>query len=45
MQRSTMRTVVPLYKMSTPQQAPAFHAFVGKLLADQQWKDFRDYQA
>ncbi len=45
MQRSTLRTAVPLYRMSTAQQAPAFHAFVGGLLANQQWRDFRDYQA
>ncbi|GFZ51807.1 hypothetical protein JCM24511_09575 [Saitozyma sp. JCM 24511] len=45
MQRSALRTAVPLYRMSTPQQAPAFHHFVGGLLASQQWKDYRDYQA
>ncbi|OWT40724.1 tip120-family protein [Cryptococcus neoformans Bt1] len=45
MQRSTLRTVVPLYKSSTPQQAPAFHAFVENLLANEKWKEFREYQA
>ncbi|KIR30138.1 tip120-family protein [Cryptococcus deuterogattii LA55] len=45
MQRSTLRTVVPLYKSSTPQQAPAFHAFVENLLSNEKWKEFKDYQA
>lgn len=45
MQRSTLRTVVPLYKSSTVQQAPAFHVFVENLLANEKWKEFRDYQA
>lgn len=45
MQRSALRTAVPLYKLSTPQQAPTFHAFMHDLLNKSQWKDFRDYQA
>ncbi|WWD22460.1 hypothetical protein CI109_106951 [Kwoniella shandongensis] len=45
MQRSTLRTAVPLYKTSTAQQAPAFHAFVSSLLSSEKWRDFRDYQA
>ena len=44
MQRQTLRTAVPLTKISTPQQAPAFHAFVLGLLAQPAWKEFRDYQ-
>ena len=32
MQRSALRTAVPLYRLSTAQQAPAFHALVGDLL-------------
>ncbi|ORY22630.1 armadillo-type protein [Naematelia encephala] len=43
MQRNALRTAVPLYKMSTSQQAPVFHTFMSALLNDQ-WKDFRDYQ-
>ncbi|KAK8845507.1 hypothetical protein IAR55_006220 [Kwoniella newhampshirensis] len=45
MQRSTLRTAVPLFKISTAQQAPAFHAFVSSLLASAKWRDFKDYQA
>ncbi|WVN91012.1 uncharacterized protein L203_106258 [Cryptococcus depauperatus CBS 7841] len=45
MQRSTLRAIVPLYKSSSPQQAPAFHQFVESLLATEKWKEFRDYQA
>ncbi|WVQ93760.1 hypothetical protein IAU59_000837 [Kwoniella sp. CBS 9459] len=45
MQRSTLRTAIPLYKMSSAQQAPAFHAFVGSLLTSDKWRDFKDYQA
>ncbi|WWC66659.1 uncharacterized protein I206_100563 [Kwoniella pini CBS 10737] len=44
MQRSTLRTAVPLYKISNPQQAPQFHAFVNGLLASDKWRDFKDYQ-
>lgn len=44
MQRSTLRTAIPLYNMSTPAQAPVFHQFVGGLLKMDQWKEFRDYQ-
>nr|XP_018266798.1 tip120-family protein [Kwoniella dejecticola CBS 10117]OBR88956.1 tip120-family protein [Kwoniella dejecticola CBS 10117] len=44
MQRSTLRTAVPLYKLSNPQQAPQFHAFVSGLLASDKWRDFKDYQ-
>lgn len=43
-QRSTMRTVTPLYHMTTAAQAPGFHAFVGGLLKSDQWKEFREYQ-
>lgn len=45
MQRSTLRTVVPLYGMSTQAQAPAFHALVLSLLRMEQWKEYRDYHA
>ncbi|WVQ80275.1 hypothetical protein IAT38_002380 [Cryptococcus sp. DSM 104549] len=45
MQRSTLRTVVPLYKMCSPHQAPAFTAFVSSLLASDKWREFKDYQA
>lgn len=45
MQRQTMRTAVPLTKISTPQQAPVFHAFVQGLLGQPNWKEYRDYQA
>ncbi|OCF45173.1 tip120-family protein [Kwoniella heveanensis CBS 569] len=45
MQRSTLRTAIPLYKMSSAQQAPAFHAFVSNLLTSDKWRDFKDYQA
>ncbi|WWC99318.1 hypothetical protein V866_006219 [Kwoniella sp. B9012] len=45
MQRSTLRTAVPLYKLSNPQQAPQFHSFVSGLLATDKWRDFKDYQA
>ncbi|WWC85910.1 uncharacterized protein L201_000780 [Kwoniella dendrophila CBS 6074] len=45
MQRSTLRTAVPLFKLSNPQQAPQFHAFVTGLLASDKWRDFKDYQA
>jgi len=45
MQRSTLRTAVPLYRMSTAAQAPAFHAFVAGLLKTEQWKEYHDYQA
>ncbi|WRT63736.1 uncharacterized protein IL334_000659 [Kwoniella shivajii] len=44
MQRSTLRTAVPLYKLSSPQQAPQFHTFVSALLASDKWRDFKDYQ-
>jgi cullin-associated NEDD8-dissociated protein 1 len=44
MQRQTLRTAVPLTRISTPQQAPAFHAFVQGLLTQSTWKEFRDYQ-
>ena len=39
-----LRTAVPLYRMSTAQQAPGFHSWVGGLLANPKWRDFRDYQ-
>ncbi|WVF66132.1 hypothetical protein IAT40_000871 [Kwoniella sp. CBS 6097] len=45
MQRSTLRTAIPLFKMSNAQQAPAFHAFVSSLLTSDKWRDFKDYQA
>ncbi|KAK4683892.1 hypothetical protein P7C73_g6321, partial [Tremellales sp. Uapishka_1] len=45
MQRSTLRTAVPLYKMSTYSQAPGFHKFVHDMLSSEKWKDFKDYQA
>lgn len=45
MQRSALRTAVPLYKMSSPAQAPAFHQFVGGLLSMDQWKSYQNYQA
>ncbi|KAL7418817.1 hypothetical protein Q5752_006501 [Cryptotrichosporon argae] len=45
MQRSALRTAVPLYKMSTATQAPAFHAFVAGLLQADKWKEYRDYEA
>lgn len=44
MQRSTLRTAIPLFNMSTPAQAPVFHQFVSALLKLDQWKEFRDYQ-
>jgi hypothetical protein len=31
--------------MSTAQQAPNFHAFVAQLLSQNQWKDYKEYQA
>jgi hypothetical protein len=31
--------------MSTAQQAPIFHKFVEQLLGQQQWKEYKDYQA
>ena len=45
MQKATLRTAVPLYRLSTPAQAPAFHAFVGGLLSKKEWKEFQNYQA
>lgn len=45
MQRSALRTAVPLYRMSSPAQAPAFHAFVAGLLNQDQWKSYQNYQA
>jgi cullin-associated NEDD8-dissociated protein 1 len=45
MQKTTLRTIVPLARISTPQQAPAFHAFVAALLSDSAYREFRDYQA
>ena len=45
MQRSALRTAVPLFKMSTAAQAPKFHEFVAGLLLNEKWKDYRDYQA
>lgn len=44
MQRSTLRTAVPLYRISSPAQAPVFHAFVNALLAKNEWKEYRDYE-
>ncbi|KAK1926054.1 putative TIP120-family protein TIP120B [Papiliotrema laurentii] len=44
MQRSTLRTAVPLYRISGPAQAPVFHAFVNGLLAKNEWKEYRDYE-
>lgn len=40
-----MRTVTPLFNMTTASQAPAFHAFVGGLLKSDQWKEFREYKS
>lgn len=45
MQHSTMRTAVPLFKMSTAAQAPVFHHFVTDLLKQDEWKEYSDYQA
>ena len=45
MQRTTLRTAVPLYKLSSASQAPVFHDFVSGLLARSEWRDFQDYQA
>jgi cullin-associated NEDD8-dissociated protein 1 len=44
-QRGTLRTIVPLYRMTTAAQAPAFHAFAGNLLKSDQWKEYGSYQA
>ncbi|CAK9779690.1 unnamed protein product [Cutaneotrichosporon oleaginosum] len=43
-QRSTMRTITPLFHMTSAAQAPAFHAYVASLLKSDQWKEFREYQ-
>ncbi|ODN76121.1 hypothetical protein L202_06053 [Cryptococcus amylolentus CBS 6039] len=45
MQRSTLRTVVPLYRACSVQQAPGFHQFVTQVLANDKWKEFKDYHA
>jgi cullin-associated NEDD8-dissociated protein 1 len=43
-QRSTMRTITPMFRMTSAAQAPAFHAYVASLLKSDQWKEFREYQ-
>ncbi|BEI79879.1 hypothetical protein CcaverHIS002_0104080 [Cutaneotrichosporon cavernicola] len=43
-QRSTMRTITPMFRMTSAAQAPAFHAYVASLLKTDQWKEFREYQ-
>ncbi|WVQ76239.1 hypothetical protein IAR50_005904 [Cryptococcus sp. DSM 104548] len=45
MQRSTLRTVVPLYRACSAQQAPGFHQFVTQILANEKWKEFKEYYA
>lgn len=39
-----MRTITPMFHMTSAAQAPAFHAYVVSLLKSDQWKEFREYQ-
>ncbi len=46
MQSSAIRTIVPLYKMTTEAQSPAFYAAVKPLETIERWRqDFRTIAA